>query len=137
MGSVFVESESFPIVVKPVESCGSDGVKICRTGKEVQDHFSLLMEGQRKVGAQGAAVLCQEFLKGKEYVVDHVSSDGVHKTVMVWVYDKRPTNGGDFVYYGMLPIDSSSEEAQVLISYTRLVLDALQFNNGPSHGEIM
>merc|ERR1712151_234060 len=89
------------------------------------------------VGAQGAAVLCQEFLKGKEYVVDHVSSNGVHKTMMVWVYDKRPTNGGDFVYFGMIPVDSSSEEAKALISYTRAVLDALKLDNGPTHGEIM
>merc|ERR1712048_361058 len=133
----FVQNESFPIVVKPVESCGSDGVKICRTEAEVQEHFNLLMEGQRKVGAQGAAVLCQEFLKGTEYVVDHVSRDGVHKTMMVWVYDKQPTNGGDFVYYGMIPVDSASDEAKVLISYTRAVLDALKLDNGPTHGEIM
>jgi len=82
-------------------------------------------------------VLCQEFLKGTEYVVDHVSRDGVHKTVMVWVYDKRPTNGGDFVYYGMIPVDSQSKEAQILIKYTRDVLDALKLHNGPSHGEVM
>ena len=48
--SAFVENESFPIVVKPIESCGSDGVKICRTTNEVRDHVTLLMEGQRKVG---------------------------------------------------------------------------------------
>lgn len=133
----FVQNESFPIVVKPVESCGSDGVKICRTETEVKEHFNVLMEGQRKVGAQGAAVLCQEFLKGTEYVVDHVSRDGIHKTMMVWVYDKRPTNGGDFVYYGMVPVDSQSAEAQILIKYTRDVLDALKLHNGPSHGEVM
>ena len=97
----------------------------------------MLMEGQRKVGAQSTAVLCQEFLKGTEYVVDHVSRDGVHKTMMVWVYDKRPTNGGDFVYYGMVPVDSQSREAQILIKYTRDVLDALKLHNGPSHGEVM
>jgi biotin carboxylase len=133
----FVDNESFPVVVKPVESCGSDGVKLCKTKDEAYNHFHLLMNSQRKVGAQGAAVLCQEFLKGKEYVVDHVSCDGVHKTMMVWVYDKRPTNGGDFVYYGMIPVDSASEEATVLISYTRAVLDALKLHNGPTHGEVM
>jgi len=133
----FVESESFPVVVKPVESCGSDGVKLCKTKEDARAHFDLLMNSQRKVGAQGAAVLCQEFLKGKEYVVDHVSCNGVHKTMMVWVYDKRPTNGGDFVYYGMIPVDSASDEAKVLINYTRAVLDALKLDNGPTHGEIM
>lgn len=69
--------------------------------------------------------------------MDHVSRDGVHKTVMVWLYDKRPTNGGDFVYYGMIPVDSASEEARILIEYTRAVLDALKLYNGPTHGEVM
>jgi biotin carboxylase len=135
--SDFVEREPLPIVVKPVESCGSDGVKLCKSREEVKEHFQLLMESQRRVGAQGAAVLCQEFLKGKEYVVDHVSRDGVHKTVMVWVYDKRPTNGAAFVYYGMIPVDVKSPEAQQLIKYTQGVLDALKLDNGPTHGEVM
>merc|ERR1712050_531861 len=133
----FVDSESMPVVVKPVESCGSDGVKVCHTKQETEAHFQLLMESQRKVGAQGAAVLCQEFLRGTEYVVDHVSRNGVHKTVMVWRYDKRPTNGAAFVYWGMIPVDSQSEEAKILIPYTRGVLDALGLNNGPTHGEVM
>merc|ERR1712190_539844 len=133
----FVDSESMPVVVKPVESCGSDGVKVCHTKQETEAHFNLLMRSQRKVGAQGAAVLCQEFLRGTEYVVDHVSRDGVHKTVMVWVYDKRPTNGGEFVYYNMLPVESSDPTAKILIDYTRGVIDALDIKNGPTHAEVM
>merc|ERR1711879_752187 len=82
-------------------------------------------------------VLCQEFLKGKEYVIDHVSRDGVHKTTMVWVYDKRKANGGDFVYYGMIPVAIDSKEAQEMIPYVRGVLDALGIKNGPTHGEVM
>ena len=56
---------------------------------------------------------------------------------MVWVYDKRPANGGAFVYFGMLPIRSDSAEAKILIPYVRKVLDALGLKNGPSHGEVM
>merc|ERR1712187_650553 len=133
----FLRSEPMPVVVKPVESAGSDGVKLCHTIEEAEEHFTLLMTSQRKVGSQNASVLCQEFLKGKEYVVDHVSRDGVHKTTMVWVYDKRKANGGDFVYYGMLPVPVDSKEAQELIPYVRGVLDALGIKNGPSHGEVM
>lgn len=32
--------------------------------------------------------------KGTEYIVDIVTRDGVHKTTMVWVYDRRAANGG-------------------------------------------
>lgn len=78
----FLHTEPYPIVVKPVESAGSDGVKLCHTYEEATQHFDLLMHSQRKVGHRdGAAVLCQEFLRGTEYVVDTVSRDGIHKVV--------------------------------------------------------
>eukprot|EP00401_Gymnodinium_catenatum_P020411 CAMPEP_0117558474 /NCGR_PEP_ID=MMETSP0784-20121206/52854_1 /TAXON_ID=39447 /ORGANISM="" /LENGTH=275 /DNA_ID=CAMNT_0005355803 /DNA_START=44 /DNA_END=867 /DNA_ORIENTATION=- len=132
--AVFLETEPLPVVVKPVESAGSDGVKLCRTREEAEAHFRLLMESQRKVGSQGAAVLVQEYLRGTEYVIDHTSRDGVHKTMMVWKYDKRPTNGAQFVYYGMVPVESDSKVARTLIEYIRKVLDALRIENGPTHG---
>jgi hypothetical protein len=134
----FFASESMPVVLKPVESAGSDGVKLCHSMEEAESHFNVLMNSQRAVGSQlHSAVLCQEFLKGKEYAVDHVSRDGVHKTVMVYVFDKRPTNGSQFVYYGMLPVSSASKITQELISYTRGVLDAVGIKHGPTHSEIM
>merc|ERR1719330_727723 len=133
----FLEKEPMPVVVKPVESAGSDGVKLCYSKAEAKAHLELLMDSQQRVGSQDAAVLVQEFLKGKEYVVDSVSRDGVHKTVMVWVYDKRPTNGSAFVYYGVIPVDSASQEAKILIPYVQGVLNALKLHNGPSHGEVM
>lgn len=89
----FLKTEPYPIVLKPVESAGSDGVKLCHSFEEAKEHFHVLMRSQMVNGGQCPAVLCQEFLRGKEYVVDHVSRDGVHKTCMVWVYDKRPVNG--------------------------------------------
>jgi len=133
----FVMSESMPVVVKPVEAAGSDGVKVCQSVEEAKEHFDVLMSAQKKVGGQNAAVLCQEFLKGREYVVDHVSRDGVHKTAMVWMYDKRAVNGAPFVYFGMVPIASDSEVARQLIPYVRGVLDAIGITHGPTHGEVI
>jgi len=126
-----------PVVVKPTESAGSEGVKLCHSIEEAKDHFQLLMTSQRKVGSKDGAVLCQEFLRGDEYVIDHVSRDGVHKTVMLWVYDKRPANGASFVYYGMVPVEADSHVGRQLIPYVQGVLDALGIENGPSHGEVM
>merc|ERR1711879_895310 len=40
-------------------------------------------------------------------------------------------------YWGMIPVDSQSDEAKILIQYTRGVLDALGLANGPTHGEVM
>ena len=88
-------------------------------------------------GGECFQVICQEFLKGREYVVDHVSLNGEHKTMMVWLYDKRAVNGGSFVYFGEVPIEADSPEARLLIPYARQVLDALGVKHGPSHGEFI
>lgn len=130
----FLKTERYPVVLKPNESAGSDGVKLCSTYEEAVEHFHVLMKSQKVNGGANSAVVCQEFLKGKEYVVDHVSRDGLHKTMMVWVYDKRPANGSAFVYYGCSAVPSDSPEAKVLIPYVRGVLDALGIKHGPSHG---
>uniref|UniRef100_A0A7S3TXV7 ATP-grasp domain-containing protein n=1 Tax=Emiliania huxleyi TaxID=2903 RepID=A0A7S3TXV7_EMIHU len=123
------------VVLKPVESAGSDGVKLCASLEESKAHFETLMGAQRRVGAQGGAVLCQEFLVGPEYVVDTVTSAGEHKVTAVWKYDKRPCNGAAFVYFGMLPVPPSEAVAQRLIGYVLPVLDALQIRYGATHGE--
>jgi hypothetical protein len=72
-----------------------------------------------------------------ELSFDPVSREGVHKVTMIYVYDKRPANGCNFVYFGCVPVDPQSPEAKILVPYTQKVLDALDIKNGPSHGEIM
>ena len=133
----FLNTESYPIVLKPNEAAGSEGVKLCNSFEEAKGHFEVLMSMQMQVGGDCPSVLCQEFLRGKEYVIDHVSRDGVHKTTMMWVYDKRPLNGSAFVYFGTLPVDSDSPEAKILIPYVRGVLEAMEIANGASHAEVM
>jgi hypothetical protein len=133
----FLRTEPYPIVLKPTESAGSDGVKLCPNFDEAKEHFHQLMNSQLVNGGDCGEVLCQEFLKGKEYVVDHVSLNGVHKTMMVWVYDKRERNGSAFVYFGCVPVEADSAEAKLIIPYVRKVLDVLGVKNGPSHGEVI
>ena len=125
-------TSSITQVLKPTDSAGSDGVKLCHSIDEAKEHFQHLLTVEAVNGGFNTEVLCQEFLRGKEYVIDHVSRNGVHKTMAVWVYDKRPRNGSQFVYFGMWPIDPESEEAKVLIPYTRGVLDALGMKHGVS-----
>lgn len=137
--SDFLHNETYPVIIKPLDSAGSDGVKRCDSFEEAKAHFNYLLNEHVMVNSEGACdeVLCQEFLKGTEYVVDHVSLNGVHKTVMVWRYDKRSANGASFVYFGDVPVDSESPEATMLIPYARGVLDALGCLHGPSHGEFI
>ena len=133
----FLREQTYPVVVKPVESAASYGVKLCDSFETAKEHFENLMNDVTSDGVPCSAAVCQEFLRGREYVVDTVSRDGVHKVVMMWMYDKRPANGSAFVYHGMVPVPSDTPEAELLIPYILGVLDALKIKNGPMHGEVM
>ena len=97
----------------------------------------MVLPGKRNgLGLINDGALVQEFLSGKEYVIDKVSKDGVHKLVAIWQYDKRPINGASFVYFGMKLMDCRSEMFQRMVAYSSAVLDALNIKQGPSHMEV-
>jgi len=127
----FLENEKYPIVVKPAYK-SQGGIKLCRTKSEATDHFlDLISSGS----GNNVEVICQEYLRGTELIVDHVTHRSKHKTCMVWKYDKRPANGERGVYFGMIPVESNSHEASLVIPYVRHCLEALGVQNGPSHAE--
>lgn len=66
-------------VVKPVQSAGTDDVFLCTSLEEAELAFQRILGKINGIGLLNESVLVQEFLEGKEYVVDKVSKDGVHK----------------------------------------------------------
>lgn len=55
----FLKTEKYPVVIKPTESAGSDGVKLCQNFDEAKEHFDVLMKSQMVNGGECPAVLCQ------------------------------------------------------------------------------
>lgn len=133
----FLKQETYPLVLKPLDSAGSDGVKTVYSFEEAKEHFESLINKPMVNGPICEAILCQERLVGNEYVVDNVSCNGNHKLMMLWVYDKRPANGADFVYYAAKPVDPQSPEAKLLVPYMQGVLDAIGVKYGATHGEVI
>merc|ERR1719410_219315 len=118
-----------------MESAGSEDVTLCHSMEEAKAAFNKIMNKINVLGVRNEAVLVQEYLEGTEYIVDTVSCNGKHKVVAVWEYDKRPVNGGGFVYFGVhfRPVVGKIKE---LVDYQLKVLDALGFTHGPGHGEV-
>ena len=128
----------FRVVLKPAASAGSEGVHFATNMEDAEKYFKQIHGEKNVFGAVNSSVLVQEFLEGKEYVVDSVSVEGIHKTVAIFEYDKRETNGAKFVYYGMRLYESSDgSREKALVEYMHSVLDALDVRHGPSHGEVM
>lgn len=128
----------FPVVLKPVNSAGTDRVAICNDIDEVKSAFDAIYGKSNRLDQVNDSVLVQEFLVGTEYAVNTVSETGTHFTSSVWKYLKSAIGNNDVLFYDRDVLLSPQDEAfDVLDAYAKLVLHALGIQHGPAHIEVM
>lgn len=133
----WLSNHPFPVVIKPLDSAGSDGVFICKSQQQVKAAFERVFNQKNRMNKNNDAVLLQAFLAGTEYVVNFVSLNNLRLVTEVVRYHKRQLVGGNVVYDIDEIIDSSAEEFAGLVAYTTQVCACLGIANGPSHAEVM
>ncbi|MFJ8627666.1 ATP-grasp domain-containing protein [Kitasatospora sp. NPDC093550] len=131
------EHDGYPVVVKPLSSAGSDGVRICRDVEEVVAAAEAVLASQNIFGASNTEILVQSYLRGTEYIVDTVSCDGQRYTCGVWEYEKTLLSSGRNIYNRDLLVDPDGELVPALTSYIDEVLAALDVRWGPAHAEVI
>ena len=128
--------QPFKVIVKPVDSAGSDDVTLCCSMEEVQNSYGSIIGKVNGLGSSNICVLVQEYLEGQEYVIDMVSRDGVHVCAAIWAYDRRAVNGAHFVCFGQRLLTADEPRCRELIEYQKKVITALGIKHGPTHGEV-
>lgn len=125
------------VVVKPVESAGSEDVRICVNDTEIERAHNAIVGKVNILGLLNRESILQEYLDGNEYFINCVSLKGQHVVCDVWRHNKRPLNGFDFVYDRAELCDVFDPMEQEIIEYNKRALDALGIQFGPSHCEII
>jgi hypothetical protein len=125
-----------PVIFKLLQSSNSQGVIKVYSLQQAEETFSKAVGSTTGYGDKVENVLIQEAFTGKEYVVDSVSRDGAHKTVVVWTEDLRPGNGYFDLYYGFKMMDPEDAQTRAIIDYANKVLDATGTLNGASDMEV-
>lgn len=64
--------QEFPVVIKPLSSAGSDGVKICNNIAEITDAFNGIINVSDIFDEINTIVMVQQFLDGQEYIFSRV-----------------------------------------------------------------
>ncbi|MFP4168784.1 MAG: methyltransferase domain-containing protein [Desulfonatronovibrionaceae bacterium] len=126
-----------PVVLKPHNSSGADGVHICRNEQEVQTAFNSLFGSRNILGERITEVLAQEFAPGREVVINTVSCKGKHVISDLWRYKKIITSEGRSVYDGSELVRDFGAITDQTLDYAFSVLDALHIKQGPAHMEVM
>ncbi|ADU72825.1 ATP-grasp domain-containing protein [Pantoea sp. At-9b] len=124
------------VVVKPLDSAGSDDVYICTNEKQIETAVLAITGKQNSMHNHNHNALIQQFIDGTEYVVNTVSLNGIHKVTDVWRVSKRLTDGRNLYDYDDLcnPVDA---EVHQCIAYTLRVLDATGIVKGAGHTELI
>ncbi|WP_423392351.1 ATP-grasp domain-containing protein [Burkholderia sp. LMG 21824] len=128
--------DRWPVVVKPVQSAGTDGVAICHTIEQADAAFASIVSRHDLFGRRNASALCQAYLDGEEYVVNGVACDGRCFFTELWHSTKRQYEGVP-VYETQYLRYRDDAVFDALTAYAAEVCKALGIRNGPFHAEIM
>ena len=88
-------------IVKPCDSTGGDAVTLCHSLEEAVYAYNSLNGHTNALGSKNSGGLIQEYVAGREYIVDGVARDGKLKVTALWECEKRNVNGCDFVPFSM------------------------------------
>ena len=126
------------VVVKPVYSAGSSGVRICLNKEEmikaIEDELN---KATNYYGSTLSELLVQERIDGEEYFVNTVSCDGIHRVTLIWKYRKVKTAEGGIIYDTIETVNELNLGEAEMVEYAYKVATAIGIKYGAVHGEYM
>ena len=125
------------VVVKPIHSAGSVGVRICLNKEEMVDSLTELFNDVDMYGDRITEYVVQERIKGEEYFVNTVSCNGDHRVTLIWKYSKLKTEEGGYIYDSIDTVNELGLGEAEIVEYAYDVADALGIKYGAVHGEYM
>ena len=124
------------IVVKPVNSAGSDGVFICSSGQDVKRAFSSLIFKSNALARKNTNIICQKFIEGDQYVVNGMVQGGSVNVTDVW-RDKRELRCSiKALDYEQL-LGPEEKQYPRLKDFAACCMKAMGYKNGPFHMELI
>jgi biotin carboxylase len=127
----------WPVVVKPLDSAGTEGVFFCEDADEVEAAFAATLGRPNALGGANAELLVQELLRGPQVFTDSISWAGVHHVSETWRSTKRLVHGTCDMYDFEDLLEPRGAEQDMVAAYVRGVLDALGIRYGSAHTELV
>lgn len=120
----------FPVIVKPVDSGGSQGICKVESPKDLFPSYQYAAEFSRT-----GKVIVEEYVDGREFSVEYISHNGRHHFLQIT--DKVTSGAPRFVeMQHHQPADLSTDIWNDIRSMVEQALTALKIENSPSHTEI-
>lgn len=128
---------SFPIVIKPNASGGTDNVTVCRTAEQAKAALKSVLGSIDVENKKNDTALVQEYIAGEEFMVNTVSRDGVHYITDIVRSGKQMVDGSPaYAFNELLDPIADHKLYHDLTRYIEPALNALGLRNGAAHSEV-
>lgn len=128
--------DTYPVVLKPRASSGSDGLSFPDTPGAASDAFERMARRENQLGLPNDGALLQEHLEGTLYVVNTVSANGAH--ALTEIYRKRVDRVAGVPLTRHLQLCTAPDAAERdLVRYAYGCLDAVGISTGAAHTELV
>lgn len=127
----------WPVVVKPVDSSGTDGLHFCADEQAVGAAAQQLLGRINFVGSLNRTVLVQKCIIGQQYFLLAVSRQGRHYISEIWIDHRKTVPGAGVVCDVAMLLPAEGDVQSELRRYACACLDTAGIRIGPSFLEII
>lgn len=132
----FAQNHPFPLVIKTPKGAATSQVYICEDVDSLRKSFQDILHHDNFFGERAKYAVLEEYIGGKEYVVNTFSDGKNVYATDVWYYDKINTEEFKNIYYNVIFQSLTSPSFQPLCKYAVAVVRAFGIQRGPAHLEI-
>ena len=133
---LWVKTHGLPVVLKPEESAGTDGVYMCHSEEQVIKAFHGIMARKSVHGFENMHVVAQEMLMGDEFMVNTVSRGDDFMVTEIILGKKTILEDAPLYDYALI-IGVDDPRFALISAYVKQVLPALGFRHGAAHTEVI
>ncbi len=116
----------FPLIVKPIDSYSSRGVKRVQNAEELYSAF----QNAKNISRTNKAIV-EEFIEGDELTVDVYVSQGKAHVLCISALDKVPDTDGFVICRTRCPANMSKEIGELVSKIAQNIADAFSLKDSP------
>ena len=118
-------------IMKPVDSAGSRGVVHIKGKNDILEHFSY-----SKAASRTGKVIIEDFIEGKELMIDGVTVNNTYQTLVCGEYQKCMVDGVFSEYIGKYPANVNEKQWQEANALVKQVVEGFGLQWGRTHTEV-
>ena len=127
----FYEQIGKPMIMKPIDSAGSRGVVKIEAVQTIYDQFDY-----SKDASKTGKVIIEEYIPGKELLIDGVVFNGIYQTLICGEYIKCNVPGVFSEYMGKYPAEITDNQLNEVNKLVKKIIEGFGLPWGRTHTEV-